>query len=401
MKIIGGNPYWTKINKTHQRYKELKDNTSCDILIIGGGVTGAICAYSLSKAGMKCILLEENLVAQGSTATCTSLLQYDIDLDIIGLSKKIGLEKAKRAFILCKEAVYSLSNIIKNEDLDCSYMEVPSLYYTMNPKDYFDMKKEYELRKDLGLNVEFLDKDNYDKYVPFEISSGIISHSLSLLIDPYLFTIDLLNICNTRGVKIYEKTKIKYQTPLDNGYVCTTEDNFNISCKKILICTGYNGASLFKEPIANFSRTFNIVTSPIKKDNELWYKNMMMKDNKDYYTYIRTTDDKRIIIGGEDITQLGYDENKNTNAYNTLESNLKKLFPDFTFSIDYKFNGIFADTEDSLPYIGEHPDFKDYYFCLGYGSNGILYSLIGSELIAKLYYGDPCPDIELFKFRRF
>ncbi|MGG7179170.1 NAD(P)/FAD-dependent oxidoreductase [Clostridium paraputrificum] len=401
MKLIGGNPLWHNINAIKQKYNPLKDNTSCDILIIGGGITGAICAYFLSQLGIKCILLEENTVGMSSTSICTSILQYEIDLDIIDLSKKIGENNARRAFVLCKEALYTIAEIIKIHNIDCSYLEVPSLYYSHNDKDYMSMKREFNLRSDCRFNVDFLDKDACDNYCPFPISSGILSHSGSAVLDPYLFTVNLLKLCHTKGVKIFEKTKVKYTINLDNGIVCTTTNDLNITCKKLLICTGYNAASLFKEHLANFTRTFNIVTSPIDSGTELWYKNMIMKDNTDYHTYIRTTDDSRIIIGGEDISDLGYDEHKNKNAYNKLESKLKKLLPSLgEYTIDYKFNGIFADTSDSLPYVGEHPDFKDHYFCLSYGSNGILYSVLGAQIIGKLYNGDEIPDLDLFKFRR-
>lgn len=401
MKLIGGNPIWSKINKTHQRYNPLKDNIFCDLLIVGGGITGAICAYYLSQAGMKCVLIEENLIAQSSTSACTAILQYEIDSDILGLANRIGEGNAKRSFVLCKESLYELSDIINKNDIDCSYIEVPSLYYTNSNQDFSHMKKEFDIRKELGFDVDFLYKDNYEGYEPFPISSGILSNSGSATIDPYLFTIDLINLCNTKGVKVFEKTKIKDKINLDEGLVCTTTNNFNITCKKIVMCTGYRCSSLFKEPVASFTRSFSIVTSPITYINELWYKNMIMRDKKDYSTYIRVTHDNRIIISGENIATLSYDENKNNNAYNTLESNLKKLFPDIDgYNIDYKFNGIFADTKDSLPYIGEHPDFKDHYFCLSYGSNGILYAIIGAQLIERLYNKEYSPDLELFKFRR-
>lgn len=263
------------------------------------------------------------------------------------------------------------------------------------------MAKECSLRAELGFDVELLTNDNYQKYCPFEIESGILSSSSSSLIDPYLFTIDLLNICNLNGVDIYEKTKLKNSINADKGIKCTTLNNFEIKANKLLICTGYRAFSLFKEPISTFSRSFNIVTSPLNVDSTIWYKNMIMRNNEEYYTYIRTTQDNRIIIGGEDITQLAYDENKVENAYSNLECKLRKLFPNINnYTIDFKFNGLFANTTDGLPYIGEHPDFKDHYFCLGYGSNGILYSTLGAQMIAKLYKGESDPDLELFKFRR-
>lgn len=43
-----------------KRYKSLQDDKYADVCIIGGGITGLTCAYYLSKAGKKVVILEKN-----------------------------------------------------------------------------------------------------------------------------------------------------------------------------------------------------------------------------------------------------------------------------------------------------------------------------------------------------
>ena len=68
--------------------------------------------------------------------------------------------------------------------------------------------------------------------------------------------------------------------------------------------------------------------------------------------------------------------------------------------IDFSWGGTFGETKDGLPYIGEHPDFPSAYFVLGFGGNGITFSVIGMEMVSKFLQKQPHELSEYFKFRR-
>ena len=40
------------------------------------------------------------------------------------------------------------------------------------------------------------------------------------------------------------------------------------------------------------------------------------------------------------------------------------------------------------------------YFALGYGGNGITFSLIAADLLLDLFSATPKPDLEIFRFDR-
>lgn len=183
--------------------------------------------------------------------------------------------------------------------------------------------------------------------------------------------------------------------------VLETSTGYSISANKILNCTGYQANKLFKENISTLTRTFNVATSPIPVDGELWPKNSIVIDNSTPYYYCRTTGDNRIILGGEDIPSLDYNKNKINEAYDQLKGKLTKLFPNIdNYTIDFKYNGIFADSKNSIPYIGTHKNYPNHYFCLGYGSNGVLYSTVGGEMLANLHIGKKYFNMHIFRFNR-
>jgi glycine/D-amino acid oxidase-like deaminating enzyme len=68
--------------------------------------------------------------------------------------------------------------------------------------------------------------------------------------------------------------------------------------------------------------------------------------------------------------------------------------------IAFAWAGTFGATKDGLAYIGVSPEAPHAYFALGYGGNGITYSMIAARIIADLYQGVPNADAQLFRFER-
>jgi glycine/D-amino acid oxidase-like deaminating enzyme len=83
-----------------------------------------------------------------------------------------------------------------------------------------------------------------------------------------------------------------------------------------------------------------------------------------------------------------------------LQSQFTRLFPRIPIDVDWRWGGTFGETKDGLPYIGTVPQFPHGYFALGYGGNGITFSLIAANLLLDLYLQRRNPDLEVFRFDR-
>ncbi|WP_435525910.1 FAD-dependent oxidoreductase [Chryseobacterium indoltheticum] len=80
--------------------------------------------------------------------------------------------------------------------------------------------------------------------------------------------------------------------------------------------------------------------------------------------------------------------------------NLKRIKPDYHFYTDFVWAGTFGETKDGLPYIGAHENFKNSYFVLGFGGNGITFSVTGMEMASAFMKNETHPLSEYFKFGR-
>ena len=117
---------------------------------------------------------------------------------------------------------------------------------------------------------------------------------------------------------------------------------------------------------------------------------------------MRTTDDNRLLIGGGD--ESFRNPIKRDALINKKEKEILKILgkikPDYEFYTDFTWAGTFGETKDGLPYIGEHKDFKNSYFVLGFGGNGITFSVTGMEMTSDFMKNKPHLLTEYFKFGR-
>ncbi|MBZ4663193.1 MAG: putative oxidoreductase [Caloramator sp.] len=400
MKLVSYNPIWTNKNPVLNKYTYLSKNEDCDILIIGGGITGAILSYYLSFLGKKIILVDKNIIGYGSTSASTSILQYEVDFDILELEKKIGIVNALKAYKANEAAVYEIERIIKTLKDKCDFTKRESLYFTQDKSKIQKFKEEYKIRRAADFDIEFLDKNTAKDKFSFPIEAAIYSKCGGAEIDPYRFAHELIKDSQSRGLIVYENTAIlKYQHK-NNKVILFTDKHKKITAQKVVVATGYQAKNLIKENIVKLNTSFTIATKPVSSF-EGWYDRCIIRNDCTPYNYLRTTQDNRIIIGGEDIPIINPPQIITQNKYQKLEQRLCQMFPNINFEVDYKFHGLFGDTKDGLPYIGVHPKFKNFYFALGYGSNGILYSIIAGQIIRDMISEEKIhQDIHMYGFRR-
>ncbi len=401
MDLTSNEPFWLVKNGLLESYPSLRDNVETEILIVGGGITGSLMAHKCIGEGYQTTLIDRREIANGSTSATTSMLQYEIDVPLHELSKMIGEKEARANYWACFESIDELANIVKAIKSDCGFNKKESLYFAAYKKDIPMLQMEFEARKKAGLPVKWLtQKQIQNKYHLEKAFGGILSEQGGSL-DAFKFTHDLLKYNCKKGLKIFDKTDIKTTNHQQSGVTITTEFGQTIKAKKVIYCNGYESTELIKDKFVKLLSTYAIVgecqdTKPKRLDNTLFW------NTSEPYLYLRTTDDHRVLIGGEDEDFVDADKRDALicQKQRTLQKKLRRLLPDYDFRADFAWAGTFGETKDGLPYIGKHPNFPSSYFVLGFGGNGITFSVIGADVIAKLLRGKTHPLEKYYRFRR-
>jgi FAD dependent oxidoreductase len=126
--LTSNQPFWSVNNGLPTNYPSLQLNVACDVVVIGGGITGALVAIHLAEAGVKTLVLDQRDIGTGSTSASTALLQYEIDVLLRELIKKVGLAAVMRSYRLCREAIGKLQRLAARSKIDCGFERKPSLF---------------------------------------------------------------------------------------------------------------------------------------------------------------------------------------------------------------------------------------------------------------------------------
>lgn len=393
-------PFWLMRSGIVRSYPSIKQSYSTDIAIMGGGITGALIAYHLTQEGIPAILLDKRKIGMGSTCASTSLLQYEIDTPLGELSKYVGLDKANQSFLMCVEAIEKIRQITKTLKRDVGFSSKKSFYYASTKKDAKEIKTEYQLRKNIGIDLEILSSHDIDRLFPFSAPAGLLSE-VGAQIDAYFFTHELLDSSMEKGLMVFDKTEVTEINQHKTGIELKTNFGETIKAKKLIIACGYESQEYLSKKIVNFNSSFAIVSEPFETKN-LWYENCLIWETARPYLYMRTTDDNRILVGGKDEPFYNPEKRDKLTERKAIQLNkaFKKKFPDLDFRTDFCWGGTFAETKDGLPYIGKVAEHPNTYFALGFGGNGIVFSQLAAEIIRDSLVGKKNKGEDIFKFDR-
>ena len=125
------------------------ENKTCDVLIVGGGITGSLIAHQCIKDGYNTILIDKREIANGSTSATTSMLQYEIDIPLYKLSEMIGDEGAIASYKACSDSIDTIEDIVKQIHARAGYKR-KSLSILQHEKRCTVVAKEFEARKMQG-----------------------------------------------------------------------------------------------------------------------------------------------------------------------------------------------------------------------------------------------------------
>lgn len=401
MKLKSNEPFWLVKNGILNSYPSLRENISVDIIIVGGGITGSLIAHQCIKDGYKTAVVDRREIANGSTSATTSMLQYEIDVKLYELIDLIGEKAAVASYKACYKSIDDLEKIVKDIKSDCGFKRKKSLYFAAFKKDVPSLKKEYEARKKYGFDVKWLECNEIEQQFDLKTSFGGILSKQGGSIDAFKLAHDLLAYNHKKGLQIFDKNNIEKVEYAASNVTITTEYGFQIKAKKIIYCNGFESVELIKDKFVNLLSTYAMV-GEIYEDDQKKLNETLFWNTAEPYIYMRTTDDGRLLIGGEDEDFVNPEKRDKLieKKSEKLRKYLKKILPNYDFRTDFNWAGTFGETKDGLPYIGKHPDFKNTLFVLGFGGNGITFSVIGMELISELLKNKSPGLCDYFKFRR-
>lgn len=400
MNLTSSHPFWSVNNGLPANYPSLQRDVACDVVVIGGGITGSLVAIHLTEAGVKTVVLDKRDIGTGSTSASTALLQYEIDVPLRELIKKVGPAAATRSYKLCRESIGKLGRLAARLKIDCGFKPRPSLFLARYQREIPELQEEFQLRRKMGIKLDFYDAPAIRARFPFSRPAALFSQDGGE-VDPHRLTHGLLAVGKRKGLEVYDRTEMKRLVHTRRGVRITTDNGCHVTARRVVIAAGFESKALLKGDAGTLKSTYALISEPLPAIPE-WYKQCLIWESGMPYLYLRITPEGRIIVGGEDEDFVNAKRRDEliSQKVRTLVKKFGRLFPEVPLEVAYAWAGTFGETKDGLAYIGVHPQFPHAYFALGYGGNGITFSLIAAEIIRDNFLGRKNRDAHIFRFGR-
>ena len=379
--------------------KTLTRAVSCDVLVVGAGISGAIISEALSDAGLDVVIADRRGAVQGSTVASTALLQYEIDTPLSVLSERIGRDRAERIWRRSRLAVDALRERTRALGINAEQATRDSLYLSGNVLDAAGLKAETEARRRAGFEVVFLKPSEVFKQYGIKGRSAIVGRD-NYIADPRLLAAGYLNAAIARGARLYVPVEVTDVEASTSGVTAATKDGPEINAKSLVFATGYEMAKGVPKKGNKIISTWVIATKA--QPRKIWPTGCIIWEANDPYLYIRTTPEGHVICGGEDAEIADADDRDALNEAKTetLVRKLGKLLPMIDAEADFSWSGSFGDSNTGTPTIGPVPKMPNCYAAMGYGGNGITFSMMAGQMLRGMIAGTGDPDSDLVSFTR-
>ena len=347
---------WQTENR-QQHYPALKGSKSTQVLVIGGGMAGVLCARQLQLAGKDVVLVEADRIGSGITAKTTAVLTAQHDYLYQDMVKDFGEDTAHAYLRANLDAVDAFRKIAKK--IPCDFEDKPSVQFSTG--DMSRLCREAAVVNDLGFSARFLEKLDFpkDAVCGVEYPGMAQFHPLKFLLS---IAGDLQIYENSRVLKLQGTKAI-----LEQGSVCA---------EQVIVATHFpfiNRHGLyFMKLYQNRSYVIAVENAPDPGTT--------LSELDGQGIYMRSYGDLLLVGGGDHRTGKGKD------GFSFLRNYVQMHFPGAR--VKYAYANQDCMSLDGLPYVGQYSQkTPNVYVATGFNGWGMTNSMVAANLLTDQILG--------------
>ena len=363
---------WTN-TVTPPNFPALTQNIKADVLIIGGGMAGILCAYFLKLSGVDYVLVEANRIGTGITKNTTAKITSQHGLIYDKLLKNAGIEKARMYLQANQNAVAQFKKL--SVQFPCSLEEKDAFVFSASSTgDSYAIEREVTAVNRLGFNAQFVKESP----LPFKIS-GAVKFENQAQFNPLQFLYEIAN-----GLNIYENTIVR-----EMANHIAIANNVKIKAKKIIVATHF---PMLNKHGSYFLKMYQCRSYVIALENAANVDGMFIRGVEDGLSF-RNAGNLLLIGGG------GHRTGEIGGNWQVLREFAKKAYPNAVEK--YAWATQDCMTLDGVPYIGRYSgSANDLYVSTGFNKWGMTGSMVSAMILTDMMLGRKNPYAEVFSPQR-
>ena len=347
---------WNEVKK-RPRFEELKEDIKADVLIIGGGIAGILCAYMLKMQGVNCVVAESDKICSKTTQNTTAKITCQHGLIFDKMISRFGAEIARLYFESQQNAVLEYKKM--SEEIACDFKEEDSFVYSLNDRE--KIEKEVLALQKIGCRAEFAD----NLPLPFRIE-GAVKIGKQAQFHPLKFIFAI-----AKDIKVFENTKI---LEIKDGYAVTGHGK--IKAEKIIVATHFPFINKYG---AYFLKMYQHRSYVLALKDAPDVAGMYVDEAKEGLSF-RNYNGMLLLGGGSHRT------GKKGGCWNELSDFANKYYPNAKEV--YRWATQDCMTLDDIPYIGQYSErTPNLYVVTGFNKWGMTSAMTAAILLTDLIQG--------------
>ena len=356
---------WTKTAQLPQ-FEPLRSDLNTDVLIIGGGLAGVLCAYKLAQAGVDYALVEADRICSGITKNTTAKITSQHGLIYDKLIREFGVERARLYLEANQGALEEYRALCR--DIDCYFEGKDAFVYSIDKR--WKLERELKALDRLGFRAEFVEQIP----IPFP-TAGAVKFPRQAQFHPLKFLAAIV-----KNLRILERTKV-----LELGPGKAVTSGGTISADRIIVATHF---PLLNKHGGYFLKLYQHRSYVLALENALDVHGMYIDENEKGLSF-RNYSGLLLLGGGSHRTGKG------GGGWQELERFARRDYPDARITARWATQDCM--TLDGVPYIGPYSKgTAGLYVATGFNKWGMTSSMAAASLLTDLVLGRHNPYTELF-----
>lgn len=347
-------------------FPTLNGDKKTDVLVIGGGIAGILCAYKLKQRGVNCILLEADRICRGVTPNTTAKITSQHGFIFDKLIKSFGEEKARMFLDANEKAIGDYRKL--SEKVPCDFEITDNYIYCKD--NMKKVEKELSALEKVRFPAEYVG----DIPVPIEIL-GAVKFRNQAQFNPLKLLSEL-----SKDLEIYENSKVIEV----RGNTAITFHG-DVVADKIIVATHF---PFMNKRGAYFVKLYQERSYLIAYENGQKVNGMYLDEATGGYSF-RNYKNYLIVGGGDHRT------GKQGGAYNQIRNFAKIHYPDCPERYHWATQDCMS--LDSVPYIGQYsPKTPNLYVATGFNKWGMTSAMVSANILSDLVMGKDNEYKEVF-----
>lgn len=346
-------------------FPTMKHDIRADVLVIGGGLTGLLCAYHLKRAGMDVIVAEAETIGGGVTGRTTAKITAQHGAIYHRIAARYGMGAARHYYEANREALEAYREI----EGDFEFKTCDGFLFSRTHREV--LETELNVLRTIGAGAEWAE----DVELPFPVAGALrIPHQAQV------HPLKLLG-CLISGLTIYEHTRVREI----RGNIVTTDSGATITAESIIIATHF---PFLNRHGAYFLKLYQHRAYVSVVDGAPPLKNMYWEEIENGLTF-RPYGDKMLIVGG------GHRTGNRGLGWKASEQVVRHYYPDAHISARFATQDCMS--LDGIPYIGRYAKRTPHlYVATGFNGWGMTLAMVSALLLTGELIGKPKPWASVF-----